>query len=569
MTRMTHALWRDCWGFAVHTRNIDKLGPLEWILATPSHHRVHHAINPIYDGKNYGFVMIIWDSCSARSSPSSRRSRRCSGRTGRRGRCIRSRSRFTSFASCGATRWRPAAGATSSGSGSCPRAGARPMCRRSPRGSPSRLAGAARAVPRRWPAARVSRGRVLSPVEHIVRRYRRHIASGSDPARALADAQRWWLVEGLPSLLGLLEGRSEQDAIAAFVSSLGGEGTIGDGLETLGPRRDPTKPMDASEIQRWREHLTCPVSWAGFRFVGVPDRRPQNRWTDEHAHPASEDVKREVKRLIESVPEAREGLEEWRERELNELAQRTPGSPTPEQAITAARLFRDRVTSSHTHNLLAGLAWLHEALACEPLPAEARAGLAIEAAHLWLDLATGESLHPMLSFPSIGVQARARAVVEGLVGDDPDLAAARARLAYLDAIVEARSDLAEATRRGWQVLGPNLGRPEVTHAAIRRATTACEILVADPGAVEGAAERALEHVNELLRLLPDGLRDGSLRPRVSPGRGSQCPGFPVESAHRGCRTAPRERRRTLCAMCRCIRRWPRCWPNGTCPGGPR
>jgi hypothetical protein len=54
-------LVKDIWGFAVHTRNIDKLGPLEWILATPSHHRVHHAINPIYDNKNYGFVMIIWD----------------------------------------------------------------------------------------------------------------------------------------------------------------------------------------------------------------------------------------------------------------------------------------------------------------------------------------------------------------------------------------------------------------------------------------------------------------------------------------------------------------------------
>ena len=54
-------LVKDCWGFAVHTRNVDKLGPLEWILATPSHHRVHHAINPIYSGKNYGFVMILWD----------------------------------------------------------------------------------------------------------------------------------------------------------------------------------------------------------------------------------------------------------------------------------------------------------------------------------------------------------------------------------------------------------------------------------------------------------------------------------------------------------------------------
>jgi len=349
----------------------------------------------------------------------------------------------------------------------------------------------------------------------IVRRYRHHVASDCDPARALADAQRWWLIEGLPSLLGLLEGRSQQDAVATFVSSLGREGIIGDGLETLGPRRDPTKPMDASEIQGWREHLTCPVSWAGFRFVGVPDRRPRNRWTDEHARPADEAVKREVKRLIEAVPESRESLEEWRERELKQLAQRTPGSPTPEQAINAARLFRDRVASSHAHNLLAGLAWLHEALACKPLPAEARAGLAIEAAHLWLDLAAGESPHPVLSFPSIGVRARARALVEGLGGDDPDLAAARARLAYLDAIVEARSDLPEATRRGWQVLGPNLGRREVTRATIRCATIACEILVADPKAVEGAVERALEHAGELLRLLSDGLRDGSLVGPVS------------------------------------------------------
>ena len=54
-------LVKDTWGVAVHTRNIDKLGPLEYVLATPSHHRVHHAINPLYAGKNYGFVFILWD----------------------------------------------------------------------------------------------------------------------------------------------------------------------------------------------------------------------------------------------------------------------------------------------------------------------------------------------------------------------------------------------------------------------------------------------------------------------------------------------------------------------------
>jgi len=52
---------KDIWGTAVHTRNIATLGPLEWVLATPSHHRVHHATNPIYRGKNFGFITIVWD----------------------------------------------------------------------------------------------------------------------------------------------------------------------------------------------------------------------------------------------------------------------------------------------------------------------------------------------------------------------------------------------------------------------------------------------------------------------------------------------------------------------------
>ncbi|HVK83398.1 MAG TPA: sterol desaturase family protein [Kofleriaceae bacterium] len=49
------------WGVAVHTRCVDKLGPLEWVLATPSHHRVHHSLDPRCQGKNFGFVTIVWD----------------------------------------------------------------------------------------------------------------------------------------------------------------------------------------------------------------------------------------------------------------------------------------------------------------------------------------------------------------------------------------------------------------------------------------------------------------------------------------------------------------------------
>lgn len=47
--------------FFIHTRLIGKLGFLEYILVTPSHHRVHHASDEKYLDKNYGDVLIIWD----------------------------------------------------------------------------------------------------------------------------------------------------------------------------------------------------------------------------------------------------------------------------------------------------------------------------------------------------------------------------------------------------------------------------------------------------------------------------------------------------------------------------
>jgi sterol desaturase/sphingolipid hydroxylase (fatty acid hydroxylase superfamily) len=47
--------------FWIHTRLIDRLGPLEWVINTPSHHRVHHARNVEYLDKNYGGSLIIWD----------------------------------------------------------------------------------------------------------------------------------------------------------------------------------------------------------------------------------------------------------------------------------------------------------------------------------------------------------------------------------------------------------------------------------------------------------------------------------------------------------------------------
>ena len=45
----------------LHTELIGKLGPLEWVLNTPSHHRVHHGSDDKYLDRNYGGILIVWD----------------------------------------------------------------------------------------------------------------------------------------------------------------------------------------------------------------------------------------------------------------------------------------------------------------------------------------------------------------------------------------------------------------------------------------------------------------------------------------------------------------------------
>eukprot|EP00055_Hartaetosiga_balthica_P013384 m.68630 g.68630 ORF g.68630 m.68630 type:complete len:486 (+) comp8248_c0_seq1:36-1493(+) len=50
--------WNTLYQFWVHTCLIDRLGPIEWIFSTPSHHRVHHDRRV---HKNYGGILIIWD----------------------------------------------------------------------------------------------------------------------------------------------------------------------------------------------------------------------------------------------------------------------------------------------------------------------------------------------------------------------------------------------------------------------------------------------------------------------------------------------------------------------------
>jgi alkylglycerol monooxygenase len=47
--------------FWVHTRLVGRLGWLEWVLVTPSNHRVHHGQNDYCIDRNYGGLLIVWD----------------------------------------------------------------------------------------------------------------------------------------------------------------------------------------------------------------------------------------------------------------------------------------------------------------------------------------------------------------------------------------------------------------------------------------------------------------------------------------------------------------------------
>lgn len=47
--------------FFIHTQMVGKLGFIEYMFNTPSHHRAHHGKNSQYIDKNYGGTLIIWD----------------------------------------------------------------------------------------------------------------------------------------------------------------------------------------------------------------------------------------------------------------------------------------------------------------------------------------------------------------------------------------------------------------------------------------------------------------------------------------------------------------------------
>ena len=60
-------VWVGCFAvnllyqFWIHTQLVDRLGWFERVFNTPSHHRVHHSINPQYIDRNYAGILIVWD----------------------------------------------------------------------------------------------------------------------------------------------------------------------------------------------------------------------------------------------------------------------------------------------------------------------------------------------------------------------------------------------------------------------------------------------------------------------------------------------------------------------------
>jgi sterol desaturase/sphingolipid hydroxylase (fatty acid hydroxylase superfamily) len=70
---LTAQAWSLVYQFWIHTEAVDKLGPLEWFLNTPSHHRVHHGKNVPYLDKNHGGIFIIWDRLFGTFAPETER----------------------------------------------------------------------------------------------------------------------------------------------------------------------------------------------------------------------------------------------------------------------------------------------------------------------------------------------------------------------------------------------------------------------------------------------------------------------------------------------------------------
>ncbi|NOK34632.1 CHAT domain-containing protein [Corallococcus exercitus] len=329
----------------------------------------------------------------------------------------------------------------------------------------------------------------------IVRKYRQRLDEGLDADASLLDAQRWWHREGLALLLEQVRQKPLQEAISDFTTQMGlkvDPSSVDRLAATLGP-------LSGDEMaDRIQTRFNCPVSWAASRFVGIPVRDPSEGWFEVPSRPLTEEEQRKLAVcLVESSMPARgpgtfKALHEAALRHAGHLA---PGmSPSSAQCIEMARLLRDRVNGSHRDNLLSALAWVHEGLAAPGLDEAQKALLAVEAAHLWVEVALDEQWPPKIPRPvaleralrllsqvpengsvaaldSLAVRARIHLLARGLGTDDPE-AAYREALALIMPALE--------------------GLPTTSYEALRVTAIAVDLLPASqlPG-FESSRERIL------------------------------------------------------------------------------
>lgn len=349
----------------------------------------------------------------------------------------------------------------------------------------------------------------------IVRTYRRGLRNGLPAPHALAEAQRFWRDEGIKSLLDhLTKATTVEAGLRAFKATLGGE--LGeethdaDLLTFLGPaatpREDPQRRM-LEQLQR----LAHPLAWAGFRFVGVHERRPTEPYDPEKFRPLAPEEIAEGKRIVEetlrkpAIEPKGKPLDEWFEEWLTEAAKLSPdASPAPEQAIRVARLYRDRLVSAHRHNLLAALAWLHEAMAATSRTSQDWQQLAIEAAWLWFEFARGDAIVPqqfMLNGPHRIALVRAERLLNGLP-EDVHVWMLRSCIEMWRASEVHKSDIAEVIERVWSVTKSvilSIRRPD-SYEAMRTLAAAWEMPMFFPKLIDEAADLAAERIDDILDL---------------------------------------------------------------------
>lgn len=217
----------------------------------------------------------------------------------------------------------------------------------------------------------------------IARRFRQAVREGIDPARALADAQRWWRDNVVPELPSLLEDTPELRLADAIVAVLGDPSAVDVMEAELGPlARDAPVRSDARAAILTR--FASPLAWAGFRFVGVGEAATKTHVV-ERVRPMNPAERAELDALVRAASEVADP-DTVRRAHLRSL---TADAVSAARAIEVARAFASRGLGAARHNLLRAAAWLHEALAAESNPRVWQA-LQLEVAWVWLELARGE-----------------------------------------------------------------------------------------------------------------------------------------------------------------------------------